>query len=481
MEQADVVVVGARLAGCAVAAPLARAGRKVVVLDKMSFPSDQLSTHVLLPAGTSELSMLGALPRILALNPSRVRRVKLVMEGIACVERLRPAADGTDFGVCVPRDLQDICLVEAAREQGADVRERCTFESLHWRAGRVTGVRYIDHRGNPRDISATLVVGADGRRSSVAAAAGAWHPYRLSRNGRGLVFRYLDEPQPGTAAAETYIQWRDADSIAFAFPSAPKGRLLILLMGHRDEVTDARNHPRAYWQRKLAEHPGLADRLAGADESTFTKLRSTGKTPAFFRASSGPGWALAGDAGHFKDPVTGQGMRDAMWMGRTLAEHVLPALDDQTEVDRATRAWEAARDRDCLPAYHFANADTRVERQSPALCELVRDAGRTTEPDLGDLFGRARTPQEIAPLPRVTRAVAAALWRGERPRTETLSRAMRDLRTELEIRRERRADRFRPARPVTGSDHPGAVWPAPPLPAAPHDPAPAIALQEVPA
>ena len=462
------------------AAPLARAGRKVVVLDKMGFPSDQLSTHLLMPAGTSELSQLGALPRILALNPSKVRWVKLVAEGINCLERLRPAPDGIDFGVCVPRDLQDVCLVEAARAQGADVRERCTFTSLHWSAGRVAGVRYTDEEGNLHDISAQLVVGADGRRSSVAAAVGAWHPYRLSRNGRGLVFRYLDEPQPGTAPAQTFIQWRDGDSIAFAFPSAPEGRLLILLMGHRDEVGDARKDPEAYWQRKLDAHPGLAERVAGVDRSTYTKLRSTGETPAFFRASSGPGWALAGDAGHFKDPVTGQGMRDAMWMGRTLAEHVLPALDDPTAIDRATRVWEAARDRDCLPAYHFANADTRVERQSPALCELVRDAGRTTEPDLGDLFGRARTPQEIAPLPRLTRAVVAALWRGERPRSETLGRAVGDLRTEWEIRRERRADRFRPARPVTGSDHPGAVWPAPPRPPALSEPA-AMAAEEVPA
>ena len=65
--------------------------------------------------------------------------------------------------------------------------------------------------------------------------------------------------------------------------------------------------------------------------------------------------------------------------GRTLAEQVLPALDDPAAVDRATRRWEAARDRECLPAYHFANADTRVERPSPTLGELVRDAGRTTD------------------------------------------------------------------------------------------------------
>ena len=462
MEKVDVVVVGGRLAGCAVAAPLARAGRRVLVLDKMRFPSDQLSTHVLLPAGTSELAKIGALPRILALNPSRVRYVQLEAEGVVCRERLRPAADGIDFGVCIPRDLQDIELVEAAREQGVDVRERCTVEALRWRAGRVAGVRYHGADGAVREVESTLVVGADGRRSTVAALAGSWTPYRCSRNGRGLVFRYLDDPQAGTVEAQTYYQWREGDSIAFAFPTAPAGRLLVLLMGPRDEVREARSEPEAHWLRKLADHPGLAARVAGAPPGS--KLRSTGETPAFFRASSGPGWALAGDAGHFKDPVTGQGMRDAMWAGRALAEAVLPTLDDPVAVDRATRAWEAERDRECLPAYHFANADTRAERQSPALCELVRDAGRTADADLGDLFGRARTPQEVAPIPRLARAAGMALWRGERSRTETVVRALGDLRTELEVRVERRADRFRATRTVTGSDHPGAPWPAAPTP-----------------
>src|SRR5664279_1760784 len=122
MERVDVVVVGARLAGCALAAPVARAGRRVLVLDRMRFPSDQLSTHVLLPDGTSELARLGALPRILALNPARVRWVTVEADGVVCDERLRPAADGIDFGVCVPRDLQDVELVEAVREQGGEVR-----------------------------------------------------------------------------------------------------------------------------------------------------------------------------------------------------------------------------------------------------------------------------------------------------------------------------------------------------------------------
>ncbi len=470
MERVDVVVVGARLAGCAVAAPLARAGRRVVVLDKMRFPSDQLSTHVLMPGGTSELAKLGALPRILALKPSRVRWTQIEVDGISALERLRPAADGIDYGVCVPRDLQDVQLVQAAREQGAQVREHCTVESLRWRAGRVVGVRYRDGQGPAREIASTLVVGADGRRSTVAAQVGAWTPYRVSRNGRGLVFRYLEDPMAGRIEAETYYQWREGNSFAFAFPSTPVGKLLVLLMGHRDEASEARDDPEGYWQRKLGEHPGLAARVAGAPPGT--KLRTTGETPAFFRASSGPGWALAGDAGHFKDPVTGQGMRDAMLAGRTLAEHVLAVLDDPGAVDRATRAWESARDRECLPAYHFANSDTKVARQSAVIGELVRDAARTIEPDLTDLFGRARTPQQIAPLPRLVRALGAALWHGDRPRLQTLRQAAPDLRTELAIRFERRADRFRSTRLIPGSEHPDAPWPAPPKPAPASRPAP---------
>ncbi len=490
VERADVVVVGARLAGCAVAAPLVRAGRRVVVLDRMTFPSDQLSTHVLVSTGVSEVAQMGALPRLLAhADPTKSTHVRLAVDGVCCPERMRPTADGTAFGLCVPRDLQDVCLVEAVREQGADVRERCTFTGLEWTAGRVSGVRYKDPEGIEREIECDLVVGADGRRSSVAAAVGSWEPYRRSRNGRGLVFRYFDDPLAGSGSPEeaTFTQYRDGRSIAFTFPSAPRGRMLVLFMGHRDEASEARRQPEEHWRRKLREHPSLSERVAGTDPASLTKIRSTGETPAFFRASSGPGWALAGDAGHFKDPVIGQGMRDAMWMGRTLAESVLPTLGDPIATDLATREWEARRDEHCLPAYHFANSDTRVETQSPALRELVRDAGRNDEPDLFDFFGRARTPQEIATLPRLTKALGSALTRRDSPWSETIGRALPELRTQLAIGRELRAGRFRETRTVEGSDHPGAPWPEPPRlserPAAPTPAAgaPAPPGEEIPA
>ena len=73
----------------------------------------------------------------------------------------------------------------------------------------------------------------------------------------------LDDPRAGTRDAETESQWREGDSFAFAFPTAPAGRLLILFMGHRDEVRHARSDPEGYWARKLREHPGVAERIAG--------------------------------------------------------------------------------------------------------------------------------------------------------------------------------------------------------------------------
>ncbi len=450
------VVVGARCAGSAAASALVRAGRRVVVLDRARFPSDTLSTHVFFPSGVDELRRMEALERVLELEPPRIRRARIDLPGIEWFESFRPIG-GSAFGICVPRRQQDEALVAATRANGADVRAGCDVSGLRWRGGRVAGVTYRDAKGEPREIECELVIGADGRRSTVAAEVGAWVPYRRSRNGRGLVFRYMDDPQAGEWASQTMWQWRDGDSIAMAFPCAPRDRLLVLIMGERGEVAEARSDPEGYWERKLALHHGCAERCAGATNAS--KLRSTADTPAFFRASSGPGWALAGDAGHFKDPIIGQGMRDAMWMGRELAEAVAPALGDAAAVDAATRRWEHERDLECLPAYHWANGETRARQVSPLLRGVLEclpvDAGHT----LTDAFSRVRTPLVVVG-PRLAAAAIARALRERGPRA--VPELARESLVDLRIRGEARRRRFRSATPVAGSEHPGAPWPQPP-------------------
>lgn len=460
MSDHDVVVVGARLAGTTLAAEMARRGRDVVVVDKARFPADTLSTHVLFGGGVEELRHMGALDRILDLDPSLMRWVQITIAGEVTVTERWGRSGGTDFVLCIPRLLQDEILVDVAREHGADVREGWEFRDLIWRAGRVVGARCRDADGDERELRAKLVVGADGRRSAVAARAGAWSPYRCSKNGRGLVFRYVDDPHVGTRLNETASQWRDGGSVCMTFPSAPRPRMIALVMGRASEVARARKDPNGVWAEFLGRHPGFAERIAGAGNQS--KLRSTADVPAYFRASSGPGWALAGDSGHFKDPVIGNGQRDAVRMGRTLGEAASPVLDEPSELDAALRRWEQERDDDCLAAYHFANLETRIRDPSRLLVEIGHRGSGSEEPDIGDIFNRIRTPQEVLTPRRMGPVVAGALARAPTAAPAILRDAIGEMRIDQAIRAEQRARRFRSSHTVSGSEHAGATFGRPP-------------------
>jgi len=458
-EEVDVAIVGARCAGSATAAILAAAGKRVLVIDRAGFPSDTLSTHAMFPSGLAELERIGAWDRVRdRVRPAQLTHVQVDIDGeVRLRERWQPVL-GIDHGASIPRNLLDVHLVENARERGVEVREGCVLDGVAWEHGRVVGLSYRDPEGEIREARAKLVVGADGRRSAVAAGVGAWHPYRASKNGRGLVFRYMDDPRAGSWESRTMWQWRDGESFALAFPN-PGDRLLCLFMGAASEVSEARRDPEGYWSRKLSEHPGCAERVAGATDRT--KLRSTADVVAFWRASSGPGWVLAGDASHFKDPVTGQGMGDALRMGRTLGEAVGPLLDNPVALDRATRRWERETQRHCRDAYHLANLDTRVEPVSPIFRETASIFARDEEPSLSHLFNRTRYVDEVMRPPIVGRAYARALARGPgRLRTLRISREL--MRTQIGVMREIAADRFRETGPVPGSDHSGwEFWEVP--------------------
>jgi flavin-dependent dehydrogenase len=452
--------VGARCAGSSAAAMLAGAGRDVIVLDRANFPSDTLSTHAMFPAGCAEFARIGALPRILEeLDPPRLTHAQITIDGRAELRERWQPVEGIDYGCSLPRNLLDVLLVENARERGAEVRQGCSVGEVLWERGRAVGVAYTDRAGTRRRIRAEAVIGADGRRSTVAAQVGAWRPYRLSKNGRSLIFRYMDDPAHEPWHRGTMWQWRDEDSLAFAFPT-PDNRVLVLFMGDAaTEVPEARADPEGYWRRKLAQHPGCAARVAGASDPT--KIRSTADTPAYWRTPTGPGWVLAGDANHFKDPVTGQGMGDALRMGRTLGEGLAPLLGDPTESDRFARRWEQATIDHCLWAYHFANNETIVRDVPAHFLEAVREFSRDQEPTLTHVLGRTRTTQQVVTAPVVARALVRALLRGP-DRRRIAREALLDGRTEIRVRRELARRQFRPRGPVEGSDHPGATWTVPP-------------------
>jgi flavin-dependent dehydrogenase len=444
IEKADVVIVGSRCAGTAAAVPLARAGLKVIVVDKGGFPSDTLSTHVLVPNGVQELQSMGALAGILALGPSKSRYLTVRDGDVEIIERFRPFS-GIDYALCIPRDQQDAVLVQAARDAGAEIRERTKVDQVVWRDGRAVGVRCRGKDGE-YEIHAELVIGADGRRSRVAGEVGAWTPYRASKNGRCFVFRYLDDPLGAAAPDALEIFRADGDQV-LVLPSCPAGRTLVVNMTDAANLPAYRSDFHTEWQRMLDRNPALKARVGGA--TNLGKPRLTDDLSAYYRRSCGPGWALAGDAGHFKDPVTGNGMRDALKFGRMLGEAIVPCLHDKDRLDAALRKWEAARDADTISTYHWGNRDSRPGATSPLVREVLRTFVGDDRPNLSDTFNRARPVETVISPKRMVIGLARSLRAPGADRKAILKEVWGEVPLEISIRRHRLIDGFRSTRPTS--------------------------------
>jgi 2-polyprenyl-6-methoxyphenol hydroxylase-like FAD-dependent oxidoreductase len=429
-ERVDAVVVGARCAGSATAIALAAAGRSVVVLDRARFPSDTLSTHLLWPGGLAELQALGLLERVRALGAPPLPIGSSGAAGLELSGRFSPV-DGIDHAMCVRRPGLDAALVDGAREAGAEVREQTKVTGVLWSdVGRVNGVRCVGPDGTESFLHAPPVVGADGRRSTVARFVGAGTPVRTSPSGRACFFAYWEDAQP--ARRDTAAQWREGAELGTAFP-CDDGLVLSLLQPPEARAGDFLRHGlEDEYRRGVAAIPGLAARLEGA--RLATKVRSATGLASYFRSSAGPGWALPGDAGHFKDPVTAQGIRDALRYGRLLGERAAPVLDaEPAVVDATLRAWEREREADCLEVYEWTNGLARGEPPTPLELELQRAAAR--DPALVtamlDVFSRTRRPSDVATGRLALRLTARALVRPGADRPAVVRAAWREARVAL--------------------------------------------------
>lgn len=403
-EHADVVIVGSRCAGSAAAVALARRGRLVVALDSAGFPSDTLSTHLLFTHHWAEVERIGATDRVLKLGAPLHTHAGLGAPGI---EAVGPSSTYESFaaGACIRRPGFDLALVETARAAGAEVREHVRVNDLvRDDSGRVCGVRYRQRNGTTGEITAKLVIGADGRRSTVARLVGA-RAHHSWDNQRMMAFAYFQDTHP--ESRHVAMQWRYDDDLVTIFP-CDGGQLVALQMPPVRRADEYRADRSGAFVATVDRIPAYAERLRGCTRvgNVFVSYHH----PSYFRHSQGPGWALAGDAGHFKDPVTAQGIRDALRFGRLLGEAVAPRLDEPDKLDRALARWEFDRDAQCLAMYQWANSLGRDDAVSPI--EFAAYRWFAARPDgftqIADVFNRIASPQQVFSPVNVARWTAAA-------------------------------------------------------------------------
>jgi 2-polyprenyl-6-methoxyphenol hydroxylase-like FAD-dependent oxidoreductase len=340
----DVIVVGARVAGAATAMLLARAGLRVLAVDRVHFPSDTVSSHQVQVPGVALLRRWGLLDRLVAAGTPAARRV-LFDPGHVALEGAFPALGGVDAIYSPRRTLLDALLVAAARDSGADVVEGVRVERLSVdRRGRVDGVHATGRDGRPVVATASLVVGADGKHSLVAAQAGA-RAYRTRPVGAFACYGY----HAGLPTTGGEIYHRPGRAVV-AFPT--NDDLTMVYLAAPLAGFDAfRRDIEGNYLRGLDGCGDLGERVRSA--TRVERLRTTPDQPNTFRAAAGAGWALVGDAGVVMDSITAQGITNALRDADRLATAVVAGLGGPGSLDAALADHGRDRDRAVSAMYDF--------------------------------------------------------------------------------------------------------------------------------
>lgn len=320
-DRYDVVVAGARCAGAATGMLLARSGLRVLVVDPQRPGSDTLSTHALMRDAVSRLAGWGLLRSIVAAGTPPVRRTTFVYgDAPGSADRIDidiAARGGIDALYAPRRTVLDPALQGGARAHGADVRLGWAVTGVVRRSGAVVGAELSSVDGRRTSVRADLVIGADGIRSRVARLVGARTTFR-AEHAAATIYAYL--PDPGL---EGYVwAYRPGVSVG-AIPTNENRACVFTSMPPARFEAERAGGLGGLHGRLLAECvPELASRLHRTSSSP-TAHRAFPGVPGFIREGHGPGWALVGDAGYFRDPLTAHGITDAFREAQLLADAVL--------------------------------------------------------------------------------------------------------------------------------------------------------------
>jgi flavin-dependent dehydrogenase len=378
----DVVVVGARCAGASVALLLARAGLRVRVLERADRLGDVVSGHMVKSAGAARLARWGLLDDVLASGAPAMRVPAVWIGG----ERHDPPPPPPEVppNVAPRRMVLDQILLDAARAAGARVDLGTSVTGVVRERGRVVGVHTPDG-----EVRARLIVGADGRTSRLARLFGAETYWQLP---------------PATYAYYTYWAGTAIDGLhvhlapgvfSGMFPTNDD-RVLVFTQAPHAQFATARRDPIADYLGLLAWLPGTRDLLG--DGHIVERLRGIGDMPTFFRESAGPGWVLAGDAGHHKDPLVARGIADAFRDADLIAAAVAGAWDaDDETLDAALRAYQEQRDATARP---LAEANDAVARLDGTLDDVVDRWLALLELEMKLDVAEAGEPAAVPPPPR---------------------------------------------------------------------------------
>lgn len=359
----DAIVVGARCAGAPTAMLLARKGYKVLIVDKASFPSDTLSTHILWPHGAEILERWGLEPVLAATGLPPICRRMTFDVGPVALKGTIPDAHGGRGGYCPRRTVLDSLLVNAAVNSGAELREAFKVEALLFSGDAVVGIRGRDKGGKPVEERARIVIGADGIHSFVAKSVGA-PEYDRRPIAVCAYWSYFSGVQQDDA--ELHVR----EHCAFGAVPTNDGLHVLMVNWPARDFPAVRADVEGHVRRALALVPEFAARVSrGTRVETWY---GTAGVPSYFRKPYGNGWALVGDASYNRDFITAQGMSDAFIDAELVADAIDSGFAGRVDLEQALAAHESARNERVRPMYEFTYELAQLEPPPPPMQALFR-------------------------------------------------------------------------------------------------------------
>ncbi len=318
----DVIIVGARVAGSALAVLLGQHGHRVLLLDKAQFPSDTLSTHFFRAPALRVFERLGVLDKVKSQAPP-LTVMWSYMDGHIISDPVEAPEAHLRYFLCERRITLDWILFQRVkREPSVEVRQGAQAKELINLDGRVTGVRWSEADGM-NEASTRVVVSADGFYSTLAKSLEPAYESQFPVR-RCMYYTYFHgiEPLDEASFAEHHFV---GNSLTYVFPTDANLTLVAVSMPI-SEFPLFKKEPQKYLLAHLESLPILAPRLRQAEIAA--EVKGAGNIPCYQRVPYGLGWALVGDSQQVMDPWSGMGIDHATTHASLLADSLRRFLTD---------------------------------------------------------------------------------------------------------------------------------------------------------
>ena len=272
--------------------------------------------------------------------------------------------DGIAHGYCPRRTVLDQLLVEAAVEAGAELREGFTVDEILASDGTVTGIRGHAKGGAAVTERARVVIGADGKHSLVAKTV---QPEQYDERPSHLAMYYAYWSGLPSAGFDTTIRAENRRGWA-AIPTHDD--LTVLPFGWPvEEFQENRKDIEGNFFAAMELAPEFAERVRAAKRES--KFIGSAELPGYFRKPFGPGWALLGDAGYHKNPITAMGINDAFRDAELVAGALDDAFSGRRSYEEGMSDYQQTRDREALPVYEFTDDFAQLQPPPPEMQQLI--------------------------------------------------------------------------------------------------------------